>query len=192
MAKLSGKLKAKARAKERLKKEKLYQQKQREVNNLIVKFDNPALKKVCEPVSVMEIQEIFDNLTRVIKTTKNGVGLAAPQLGIIKRAFILRPDPSDNSIIRVVVNPEIVSHSEETNTDDQEGCLSYPGVFCDVPRFNVVKLSYKDHEWKTHEEIFSGFYARIVQHEIDHLNGICRVGDYWRQNNGEKNDKVIV
>ena len=105
----------------------------------------------------------------------NGIGLAANQIGITKRVFVMGsynipgfPAPF------AVFNPRIV----ETSTDmitDQEGCLSYPGLFLTVKRPSWIVVEYQNSRGDTIEAKFEGYLAKCFQHELDHLNGICFV-----------------
>lgn len=98
-----------------------------------------------------------------------GIGLAAPQIGIAKRIFVMgTPEKS-----YACINPEIISGEGEIK--DIEGCLSYPGLFLHVKRFEKIKVRYQNILGETKEEEFSGIMARCFQHELDHLNGVCFV-----------------
>ena len=104
----------------------------------------------------------------------HGIGLAAPQVGIAKRVFIV-----DTSIIEeknidplkeVFINPSITKVSEDISSDE-EGCLSIPFIRGNVPRPNSIIISYFDREYKQQHHSFLGFNARVIQHEYDHLEG---------------------
>jgi peptide deformylase len=97
----------------------------------------------------------------------NGIGLAANQVGILKRIIIV----SDEGNIRVMINPEIVEFSENTCMME-EGCLSIPETYLPISRAENIKVKYRDLKGKPHFETYSGLTARIIQHEIDHLDGI--------------------
>lgn len=97
---------------------------------------------------------------------KNGVGLAAPQIGLSLRVFVIRSDP-----IMGFFNPTIVSMSEETE-ELEEGCLTFPGIFVKVRRAKIIKVRFADALGKVDTKKFQDFTARIIQHEMDHLNGI--------------------
>ncbi|MDI9811246.1 peptide deformylase, partial [Acinetobacter baumannii] len=114
------------------------------------------------------------------KVERNGVGIAAPQVYISKRVIIVasRPNPrypdapEMNAV--VMVNPEILEFSSETCLGE-EGCLSVPDERGQVERAEMVKVKYLTLQGEAVETIFHGFPARIVQHEVDHLNGILFV-----------------
>lgn len=97
----------------------------------------------------------------------NGVGLAAPQCGIPKRIIVV----SDEGTIRVFINPEIIFKSDEM-VDGDEGCLSIPETFVNKKRHESVTIKYRNLAGHPHLETHSGLCARIIQHEIDHLDGI--------------------
>jgi peptide deformylase len=104
-----------------------------------------------------------------------GIGLAANQIGITKRVFVIGsyniegfPQPF------ALFNPKILEASEE-QLIDKEGCLSYPDLWLSVKRPAVIKVEYQDSKGNTHEAAMSGLIARCFQHELDHLDGICFV-----------------
>lgn len=117
------------------------------------------------------IADMFETLTQA-----EGCGLAAPQVGKPWRLFVvdgseLAEDyPECKDFKRVFINPELLEESEETCTYS-EGCLSLPGISENVVRPERVVMRYLDENFQEHKEEFSGFCARIVQHEYDHLEG---------------------
>lgn len=117
------------------------------------------------------VQDLRDTLARA-----DGCGLAAPQIGVGLRVVIVDGDPVADvydylrGFRRVLINPEIIGHSTETSTYS-EGCLSIPGVYCDVVRPKVVTVRYFDADLKEVTEAFDNFAARMVQHELSHLDG---------------------
>jgi len=96
-----------------------------------------------------------------------GIGLAANQVGILKRIIVV----SDEGKISVMINPEIVEFSEKTCIMD-EGCLSIPETYLPIIRYETVKVKYRDMKGKPHIQSYSGLTARVIQHEVDHLDGI--------------------
>lgn len=100
----------------------------------------------------------------------NGIGIAAPQVGISKRIIVV----SHNGDDLVMINPEIGKMSEEGQLDD-EGCLSCPNTFGKVWRSNRVHVKYRNMKGKPCFNVYNDLTARIIQHEIDHLNGILFV-----------------
>lgn len=107
----------------------------------------------------------------------NGVGIAAPQVGHSLRVVIIASQPNsrypDAPIMKplVMVNPAIITKSPEREPD-WEGCLSVPGQRLQVLRHHAVEVCWEDLGAQQHQQLFSGFVARIVQHELDHLDGI--------------------
>lgn len=99
---------------------------------------------------------------------KGGLGLSANQVGLPYRVFVM----GHGKTFCCFFNPEIV---EETGENDsiQEGCLTYPNLFLRVKRASRIKVRWTDEEKRQREETFDGFTARIIQHEMDHLNGTC-------------------
>jgi peptide deformylase len=98
---------------------------------------------------------------------KNGIGLAAPQIGISSRVFVMETQGWQ----RACFNPEITNASENMIEFD-EGCLSFPGEHCIIIRPDWIDVRYQDWEGNWHSERFSGILARCFQHELDHLDGI--------------------
>ncbi|MGE4612514.1 MAG: peptide deformylase [Paracoccaceae bacterium] len=147
------------------------------LRNILLHPDR-RLKKVCEPVA--EVDAKIRNLANDMLETMYdapGVGLAGPQVGVLKRIFVIdcaekdaAPDPM------ILINPEITWVSEELNTYD-EGCLSIPEIYEPVTRPEMVRMSYLDADGKLHEDEFEALYATAVQHELDHLDGILFI-DY--------------
>jgi len=103
-------------------------------------------------------------MTETVSSTNNGVGMAAPQVDHKVRVFI---GPEDMAFI----NPKIMQLKGAFRADN-EGCLSLPGVFARVQRYQKVMVVYYDENWDTIAKTFKGFDARIIQHEMDHLDGI--------------------
>lgn len=142
-------------------------------------FDDPALSMVCDDVVPGEDLGFARNLKFVCQATPNGIGLAAPQIGVLKRAIFVWPGRKGDG--EFMLNPTITAASEEAVISRDEGCLSYPGFYADVRRRAAVGVSWQTLAWKTESKIFHGIDAIVVQHELDHLNGICFVGDAWRE-----------
>jgi len=138
------------------------------------------LREKCEPVSDIT-PDILDTMDEMVKmmSDQNGVGLAAPQVGITKR-FLVMMDPDTNTVYRMI-NPKITSKSDKTCVME-EGCLSVLGsdglpVYADVKRPESVEVEWTDETGKQLVAKMSGTPARIVQHETDHLDGILFI-DY--------------
>ena len=140
----------------------------------IVAYPEPALKKVASEVGEVneQIKTLAANMIETMYAAR-GVGLAAPQVGESIRMIVVDPhyvDAPPNP--RVLINPEIYFLGEEI-VSEQEGCLSVPlGFRADVKRNNKIKVKYTDLYGNKKEEIFEEFPAIVIQHEVDHLNGI--------------------
>lgn len=140
----------------------------------IIDVPHPTLKKVAEPVKPHEIDDdlrvLISNMIETMKEAQ-GVGLAAPQVNVSKRILIADPGAQEGqSDPLVFINPEIVSHSGENIFE--EGCLSIPEFSANIKRSKKIKVKYLDAHGKEQSIEDDGFLATILQHEIDHLNGI--------------------
>jgi peptide deformylase len=119
------------------------------------------------------VEKFDDDLKRLVTrlgelmTDATGVGLAATQVGVLRRVFVFARDEGE---VAVLVNPEIVSRSDETEVDD-EGCLSIQGVTMPVERSTSVRIEGRDANGEEVAYDLEGTPARIVQHELDHLDG---------------------
>lgn len=139
----------------------------------IKKYPDPILKKKADPLTQFgpEEQKIFDNMIETMYT-EDGVGLAAPQVGISKRILIASPTMTPGEEY-VFVNPEIVeAKGKELGL---EGCLSLPGISGEIPRAKIIQFRAQDRNGKRVEMTIKDFFARILQHELDHLNGILLI-----------------
>lgn len=142
--------------------------------------EEPELRVVCDPVDILdekhmeEIAHIAEAAANLMYAT-NGCGIAAPQVGLRERFIVVdtqwNPETGDNKLPVLMINPEIISSSAETEMGF-EGCLSVPGVTVAVERSQEVSARYIDANGQQVEVAASGFLARCLQHEIDHLNGI--------------------
>jgi peptide deformylase len=117
--------------------------------------------------------ELHPFLDEMVETmiVGGGVGLAAPQVGISKRIAVMNPDPSSSDTLIKMINPRIVSVSEAEESLE-EGCLSIPDVRGEVIRHREIEVLYWDWEGREHTLKANGLLARIIQHELDHLDGI--------------------
>ena len=100
----------------------------------------------------------------------NGIGLSANQIGIWERAFVMISDMENQETI-TCFNPKILKESKD-QTVMEEGCLSYPDLFLDIPRPETIVVKYEDESKEFHKIKLTGFIARIFQHEYDHMEGI--------------------
>ena len=134
---------------------------------------DPRLKKVCAPVSDVsdELRALADDMLETMYHAP-GIGLAAPQVGVMDRLLVMDCVKEENEAARpmVLINPEVVASSDEKNVYE-EGCLSIPDEFAEVTRPKVVDVRWMDLDGKEQQETFDGLWATCVQHEIDHLDG---------------------
>lgn len=147
---------------------------------------DPRLKKTCAPVARItpEIETLAADMLATMYQAP-GIGLAAPQVGVLSRLFVMdcSKDPDAGSRPMVLVNPEIVSVSNATNIYD-EGCLSLPDQYAEVTRPAEVRMRWTGLDGRVHERDFDGLWATCAQHELDHLNGklfIDHLGPMKRQ-----------
>lgn len=140
-------------------------------------YGQPALRKETEEVEKgeMDIKQLISDMQETL-TQAEGCGLAAPQVGLSKRLFIVDGSelgedyPECADFKQVFINPEILEESSET-VSYSEGCLSLPGISENVVRPKTITIRYQDEDFQWHEETLTDFKARIVQHEYDHLEG---------------------
>ncbi len=138
-------------------------------------YGQPVLRRPTENLEKgeIDIKELVANMYETL-TAAEGCGLAAPQVGLSKRLFVvdgteLKEDyPECADFKQAFINPEIIEESEDTSTYS-EGCLSLPGISENVVRPKTITIRYLDEDFKEHEETFTDFKARIVLHEYDHL-----------------------
>ena len=134
----------------------------------IVTEGDPILRKKCREVDEVtdRIRMILDDMVDTMREA-DGVGLAAPQVGIMRRKFVAEPQPEE---VYYFVNPQIISQEGEEEAD--EGCLSVPEMVGTVVRPTKITIRGLDREGKEQEYEFEGFHARVMCHEYDHLDGI--------------------
>lgn len=140
--------------------------------------DNEILRSVSDiikPTELKQYRSLAENMVKHIKNPDNGwVGLAAPQVWVNKRLIVvslMRDYDDENYKTIAMVNPEIIEHSEN-KVSEAEGCLSVPGESGDVKRWEWIKVTFIDPEGRKYAMRLESLAARIVQHEIDHLDGI--------------------
>jgi len=186
----------------------------------IVSAPNPALSQLAKSISKVDakILKLIGEMNQTLSSARDpiGVGLAAPQVGKSLQIFIAKP--TIKSPIRAFINPEItqkteithltiprgrvmrlnVSSSEKSQGTKLEGCLSLPNIWGQVKRNPEITLSYVNEKGKNHKQKFNGFMATIIQHEIDHLQGILfpkrvleQKGKLYKSHKDEKNEDVF-
>lgn len=147
----------------------------------IVAYGDPVLRATCEEIdqNYPELETLIANMFETMYEAQ-GVGLAAPQIGKSIRLFIVDAtpfaegedgDPVCADFKRVFINPIIFEESGE-EWGMEEGCLSIPGIREEVKRQGDLKIEYYDQNWDLYEESLTGFAARVVQHEYDHIEGV--------------------
>ncbi len=143
----------------------------------IKRYGNPVLRRKTDPVTSFD--DKFREMVAAMKLTmleSDGVGLAAPQVGISLCFFIMGipVDPKDKEGERtwfVVANPQF-THKSDEEVLMEEGCLSFPGMYIEVYRPEAVTIRYQDEFGQWREMSETGYISRVIQHEFDHLEGI--------------------
>lgn len=171
----------------------------------IVGYGDPVLRKECEDIS-SDYPELNQLILNMFDTMENayGVGLAAPQIGLPIRLFIVDTIPfsEDEDLSeeernklkdfrKVFINARILSEEGEEWAFN-EGCLSIPGVREDVYRKPVITIEYLDENFEKHTETLDGYAARVVQHEYDHIEGVLftdKISSLRKKMNGKKTPK---
>ena len=137
----------------------------------ILKFPDQDLRIKAKPVETFDdkLKALTDDMFETMHSV-NGIGLAATQIGIAKQVAVIDISPEKNEPL-VIVNPAIQILDPSKTEDYDEGCLSVPGFFEKISRPSDIKLSYQDLNGKKQEIKPEGLLTKVVQHEIDHLNG---------------------
>ncbi len=133
---------------------------------------DPRLKKVCPPVEAVddEVRRVADDMLETMYAAP-GIGLAAPQVGVLRRIFVMDCNRSDAGKEPVIcINPEIVATGAE-RVKTEEGCLSIPEVYDEVERFETLTLRFLDRDGAVVERPLTGQWSICAQHELDHLDG---------------------
>ena len=145
-------------------------------------YGSSALRKVGEevPEDYPQLQELIDNMLETMYNAP-GVGLAAPQLNLALRLFVIdstqfydeedEEETEEKGLKEVFINPEIIEKYGE-DTFYEEGCLSIPGIREQIVRPSQIHIQYYDRDFNFHDEQFEGLDARVIQHEYDHINGV--------------------
>jgi peptide deformylase len=145
----------------------------------IVAYGDPVLKKRASEIkkNYPDLQKLIEDMYETMHAS-NGVGLAAPQIGLSIRLFVIDASSFDEDEVkdfkRVFINP-VIKEEEGELWKFNEGCLSIPQVREDVQRKRNLYIEYYDEDWNLKKESFSGLAARIIQHEYDHIEGILFV-----------------
>ena len=137
----------------------------------ILKFPDQDLRIKAKPVESFddELKTLTDDMFETMHSV-NGIGLAATQIGVAKQVAVIDISPEKNEPL-VIINPAIQILDPSKNEDYDEGCLSVPGFFEKISRPSDIKLTYQDLNGKKQEIKPEGLLTKVVQHELDHLNG---------------------
>jgi peptide deformylase len=144
----------------------------------IITLPDPILRQTARPIERVDadLRRLIDDMLATMYDAP-GIGLAAPQIGISRRLIVMDPAKEDQPRTpMVMLNPEILDRSEELRVHE-EGCLSIPEFTADVERPAGTRVAYIDPEGKKQEAELEGIWSTLVQHEIDHLNGVLFI-DY--------------
>jgi peptide deformylase len=147
----------------------------------ILAFGQPLLRQVASPIdkNYPDLTQLISNMYETMYSA-NGVGLAAPQIGLSIRLIVVDTKPFGNdypdgkNFKEVIINPIILEYSGNDRTFN-EGCLSVPEIREDVIRKEIIVMEYYDQDFNFHSKEFSGICSRVLQHEYDHLEGILFV-----------------
>ena len=145
-------------------------------------YGHPVLRKEAKDIdsSYPNLGELIDNMFETMYNAE-GVGLAAPQIGLDDRVFVIdlspladEENPEYKDLKKVFINAHITNRSGDI-ASVEEGCLSIPGINESVPREDIIEIEYLDEKLEAQKETFTGFTARVIQHEYDHIDGILFV-----------------
>lgn len=140
-------------------------------------YGQPVLRKAAKEISpdYPNLKELISNMFETMYNA-DGVGLAAPQIGLDIRLFVIdleplaEDDPKYAGFKKVFINPQIVEYTGEIVKMD-EGCLSIPGINESVEREETIRIQYLDENFVPYDEVYTDFFARCIQHEYDHIEG---------------------
>lgn len=138
----------------------------------ILAFPDKRLREKATNIFTIDdpIRQLAQDMISTMRDA-SGIGLAANQVGVLKRIFVMNCSTEGNPAKPYVfINPAIATFSKEKETES-EGCLSFPEMTADVTRSSFVEVKFQDIDGNWHQEHFEGIESRCIQHEIDHLNG---------------------
>ena len=144
----------------------------------IYTYGQPVLRKVAEDITAdyPQLKELINNMYETLAESE-GIGLAAPQIGLAVRVVVIDLDvisedlPEYKGYKKVFINAHIVEYDETKTETSEEGCLSLPAIHEKVTRPTRIRVQYLDEEMNAHDEWVEGYLARVMQHEFDHLDG---------------------
>lgn len=163
-------------------------------------YGQPVLREVAKDITpdYPDLKVLIANMFETM-TASDGVGLAAPQIGLPIRVVVIDLDvvsedmPEYKDFKKAYINAHILEFGEETDTME-EGCLSLPGVHESVKRSKKIRVKYMDEDFNEHEEWVEGYLARVMQHEFDHLEGhvfVDHISALRRQMNKRKLTSIV-
>ena len=157
----------------------------------ILTIPDQRLKNKSSEVKLFDInlKKIVKDMFDTLNDSGNGIGLAAPQVGVKKRIVIVDLKENNKSSPVIFINPVIVKESREREVNE-EGCLSIPGYYAEVERAKEVDVEWYDLEGEKVTKTFSGLFSICIQHEIDHLDGILFIDYLSRLKRRRANEKV--
>ena len=145
----------------------------------IYTFGQPVLRQEAEEIDkdYPELEQLIKNMYETLERSE-GIGLAAPQVGLPIRLVGINLDvisddlPEYKGYIKTFINPYIEEYDETEQDVMEEGCLSLPGIHEKVKRPTRIRVTYQDEQFQEHDEWVTGYLARVMQHEFDHLDGV--------------------
>lgn len=156
----------------------------------IITYGHPTLRQKAKPVTRFDesLRELADAMFEAMRKA-DGIGLAAPQVGKSLAMFVVDISPIEKDHAPMTfVNPEITEYIGSCAYN--EGCLSVPGISSEIIRAEKIKLRYTDLAGKVHEGVADGILARVIQHELDHLNGVLFV-DYLNEETRKQYEDIL-
>ena len=188
MAKLTGKARIRDKQRNNRRTHQSYLERRSSLRKLIRIGSDPVLTQVCTPVEQTDDLSFIDTMVEVLKATDDGVGLAAPQIGITKNVIVFRSNVRSEKI-HVMINPLIIRTGHNT-VSFNESCLSFPGVTVPVERYSDITVNWKTDDWHDEHGEFLDVDAVIIQHEVGHTNGICDLRKPWLKKKYGKGSEI--
>ena len=144
----------------------------------IYTYGQPVLRKVAQDIDkdYPELKELIPNMWETLANSE-GIGLAAPQIGLPIRVVVIDLDPLKedfpeyDGFKKVYINAHIEEYDDSETESSSEGCLSLPAIHENVKRPTRIRVTYQDEDFTEHDEWVEGYLARVMQHEFDHLEG---------------------
>lgn len=141
-------------------------------------YGQPVLRKVATDITkdYEGLEQLLENMWATLADSE-GIGLAAPQVGLDKRIVVINVDPVGDTypelkgVKMTLINPRLEVLTDGKKETREEGCLSLPGIHESVTRIEKIHLTWVDENFEPHDEVIEGYLARVIQHEYDHLEG---------------------